>query len=100
VKKYYKPKTSKKKTSKKQSKQQVPLKKDGTERKRREGRLLLDDALAGDHAGWSEARIMAYSKIDTNPNAYYYRFNKPGEAQKNGNWTKEERVYDLILFEF
>jgi hypothetical protein len=53
--------------------------------------LTLDNALTSDKADWSEARIMAYSKIDTNPNSYYYRFNKPGEAQKNGNWSKEER---------
>jgi hypothetical protein len=27
---------------------------------------------------------------DKNPNAYYYRFNDPGEAQRNGPWTKQE----------
>jgi hypothetical protein len=28
--------------------------------------------------------------LDKNPNAYYYRFNDPGEKQRNGAWTKEE----------
>lgn len=41
--------------------------------------------------GWSQARIRAYNSIHTNPNAYYYRFNAPGEEQKQGPWTKEER---------
>jgi hypothetical protein len=27
---------------------------------------------------------------DRNPNAYYYRFNEPGEKQRNGKWTKQE----------
>ncbi|KAL9658489.1 hypothetical protein ABK040_006029 [Willaertia magna] len=56
-------------------------------------RLLLNDAL-GDvqtKEGWSKARIEAYAKIKTNPNAYYYRFNEPGEQQKNGKWTRDEK---------
>jgi hypothetical protein len=44
---------------------------------------------------WSDARRNAYSKIDTAPNAYYYRFNKPGEAQKNGKWSDEEKALFL-----
>jgi hypothetical protein len=65
------------------------------------GRLRLDDALeqlqnsTGNlekaMEGWSIARIRAYRLIDVNPNAYYYRFNAPGERQRNGPWTKEER---------
>jgi len=60
-------------------------------------RLRLDDALkqlqeGGNDPdkvfeGWSEARIKAYKQIDTNPNSYYYRFNAPGECQRNGPWT-------------
>lgn len=38
-------------------------------------------------AGWSEARKQAFKLIDTNPNAYYYRFNAPGEPQRNGAFT-------------
>lgn len=55
-------------------------------------RLKLDDALANaaDMEGWSEARIKAYRGMAKNPNAYYYRFNAPGESQKNGPWSKEE----------
>ncbi|KAJ3129821.1 hypothetical protein HK098_008055 [Nowakowskiella sp. JEL0407] len=41
--------------------------------------------------GWSAARIKAYSQISKNPNSYYYRFNAPGEAQRNGSWTEEEK---------
>lgn len=37
--------------------------------------------------GWSEARITAWKLRETEPNAYYYRFNEPGEAQKTGAWT-------------
>eukprot|EP00124_Ichthyophonus_hoferi_P005474 Ihof_evm1s803 gene=Ihof_evmTU1s803 len=44
---------------------------------------------------WSPARQQAYKLINENPNAYYYRFNAPGDEQKNGAWTKEE----AILFE-
>jgi len=62
-------------------------------------RLRLDDALnqlkSDDplkaFEGWSEARIKAYKMIDANPNTYYYRFNAPGEKQRNGAWTPEER---------
>lgn len=55
-------------------------------------RLKLDDALANseDMEGWSEARIRAYQGMKKSPNAYFYRFNAPGETQKNGPWTKEE----------
>jgi len=54
-------------------------------------KLRLDDAIAqGSFEGWSPARIKAYQQKDTNPNAYYYRFNDPGEEQRNGPWTKEE----------
>ncbi|ORX57097.1 hypothetical protein BCR36DRAFT_395252 [Piromyces finnis] len=62
-------------------------------------RLRLDDALnqlkSDDpmkaFEGWSEARIKAYKMIEANPNTYYYRFNAPGEKQRNGAWTPEER---------
>lgn len=66
----------------------------------RYSRLRLDDALqqlekADDPEkvfdGWSEARIRAYRQIKTKPNSYYYRFNAPGEKQRNGVWTPEER---------
>jgi len=40
--------------------------------------------------GWSEARIAAYLGRHENPNAYYYRFNAPGEPQSTGGWTVEE----------
>lgn len=68
-------------------------------RNRAVGRLALDDALrqiatkSGEEAfeGWSEARIRAYQMIDKNPNSYYYRFNAPGEEQRKGPWTEEER---------
>eukprot|EP01135_Chromosphaera_perkinsii_P004303 Nk52_evm15s276 gene=Nk52_evmTU15s276 len=62
-------------------------------------RLRLKDALAQLKAGkdigeamegWSPARIRAYKLIDTNPNAYYYRFNAPGEDQANGGWSEYE----------
>jgi hypothetical protein len=55
-------------------------------------KLRLDDALkqADTMEGWSEARKRVYAKREENPNAYYYRFNDPGEPQKNGRWTDGE----------
>ncbi|KAM3588491.1 hypothetical protein VKS41_000935 [Umbelopsis sp. WA50703] len=65
------------------------------------GRLGLDDALKQfqEHQidpekafeGWSQARIRAYQMIDQNPNSYYYRFNAPGEVQRKGQWTEDEK---------
>ncbi|KAF7721930.1 hypothetical protein EC973_003918 [Apophysomyces ossiformis] len=65
------------------------------------GRLGLDEALqqVQKHQidpekafeGWSQARIRAYQMIDQNPNSYYYRFNAPGEVQRKGQWTEEEK---------
>lgn len=55
-------------------------------------KLKLDDAIAqGSMEGWSTARIRAWNLRHENPNAYYYRFNHPGEVQRNGKWTEEER---------
>ncbi|KAI8377647.1 uncharacterized protein BYT42DRAFT_614312 [Radiomyces spectabilis] len=64
-------------------------------------KLALDDALkqAQEHhvdpekafEGWSQARIRAYQMIDENPNSYYYRFNAPGEEQRKGQWTEDEK---------
>ena len=55
-------------------------------------RLKLDDALTDttDMGGWSDARIRAYQSLKTNPNTYFYRFNAPGEMQRNGVWSKDE----------
>ena len=54
-------------------------------------RMLLTDALAqGNTKGWSDARIRAYQQRERNPNAYYYRFNDPGEQQATGSWKEEE----------
>jgi len=40
--------------------------------------------------GWSDIRKQAFKQIDTNPNSYYYRFNRPGEDCANGPWSAEE----------
>ncbi|KAI8384927.1 uncharacterized protein BYT42DRAFT_564109 [Radiomyces spectabilis] len=63
---------------------------------RMNGRLALDDALKqaeekSNFEGWSQARIRAYQMIDQNPNSYYYRFNAPGEEQRKGQWSEEEK---------
>merc|ERR1712129_290804 len=60
--------------------------------KKRCGRLLLNDALKniGNFEGWSDARIKAFKNRKKSPNGYFYRFNVPGQPQKNGDWTKEE----------
>jgi len=56
------------------------------------GRLLLDDALKDteNFEGWSEARVKAWKNKEVNPNAYYYRFNDPGEEQQNGRIREDE----------
>ncbi|KAL9549278.1 hypothetical protein MBANPS3_005272 [Mucor bainieri] len=41
--------------------------------------------------GWSEARIRSFKMIEKNPNSYYYRFNEPGEEQRRGPWTEDEK---------
>jgi len=54
---------------------------------------MLDDALKNkdvNMTGWSDARKKCFKAIKENPNRYYYRFNKPGEAQGNGSWSEEE----------
>ncbi|ORY91285.1 hypothetical protein BCR43DRAFT_498828 [Syncephalastrum racemosum] len=77
---------------------QRSLKRDRKKRTRRPGRLALDDALkqmqtqpGSAFEGWSEARIRAYQMIEQNPNSYYYRFNAPGEEQRKGPWSDQER---------
>lgn len=62
---------------------------DGTKRC---GRLLLNDALKNpqDQSNWSEARKKAWKNRKTSQNAYFYRFNVPGQPQKNGKWSKAE----------
>ena len=42
--------------------------------------------------GWSEARVKAYMNRENNPNAYYYRFNDPGEQQRKGKFNAEEKA--------
>jgi len=59
-------------------------------------KLPLDQALSQTNMeDWSEARKRAYTQIDNNPNMYYYRFNAPGEKQKNGGWSHEEKTLFL-----
>jgi hypothetical protein len=35
--------------------------------------------------------IKGSNRTSKNPNAYYYRFNDPGQPQRNGPWTAEEK---------
>jgi len=67
----------------------------GTRKKKKKitiPKLKLDDAIAQGHTeGWSGARMRAWKLRDENPNAYYYRFNEPGETQRNGKWTEAEK---------
>jgi hypothetical protein len=67
----------------------------GTRKKKKKitiPKLKLDDAIAQGHTeGWSGARMRAWKLRDENPNAYYYRFNDPGETQRNGKWTEAEK---------
>jgi hypothetical protein len=38
--------------------------------------------------GWSNARVQAFMQRKENPNAYYYRFNAPGEVQSTGTYVR------------
>merc|ERR1719320_1839006 len=71
---------------------------DGSKRVKR---ILLDDALKNkaNMSEWSKARRKAYKAIEKNPNAYHYRFNKPGETQAKGAWTADEhkRFMEVLL---
>merc|ERR1719285_1113270 len=72
---------------------------DGSKRVKR---ILLDEALKNKDTNmddWREARKKAYKAIKQNPNAYHYRFNKPGDAQAKGGWTKDEhkRFMEVLL---
>jgi len=72
---------------------------DGSKRVKR---ILLDEALKNKETNmsdWSEARKKAYKAIKQNPNTYHYRFNKPGEAQGKGPWTRDEhkRFMEMLL---
>ena len=40
---------------------------------------------------WSEARKTSYLQGERRPNAYYYRHLPPGEKQRNGAWSPEEK---------
>lgn len=42
-------------------------------------------------AQWSEARKTSYIQGEERPNAYFYRHLPPGEVQRNGAWTPEEK---------
>jgi len=67
---------------------------------KRAERILLDDALKTkdtNMTGWSVARKKAYKVIEKNPNAYHYRFNKPGEPSGSGAWTKKEHKQFMKL---
>ena len=40
--------------------------------------------------GLSDARKKAWRNRKTNPEAFFYRFNAPGQAAKKGKWREEE----------
>lgn len=82
----------KKKKAKRAQKRKGIAKNTNLDGSKRCGRLLLNDALKNpqDQTGWSDARKKAWKNRKTSQNAYFYRFNVPGQPQKNGKWTKAE----------
>jgi hypothetical protein len=40
---------------------------------------------------WSEAHRVSYTQRIQNPNSYLYRNNPPGEKQRSGAWSEDER---------
>jgi hypothetical protein len=42
-------------------------------------------------AQWSSARKTSYYQAKDHPNSYFYRHLPPGEVQRNGAWTAEEK---------
>ena len=55
-----------------------------------------DSAVENVMLGWSDARVKAWNGRVKNENAYYYRFNAPGEAQGNKGWSPKVGLYKLI----
>jgi len=43
-----------------------------------------------DDTNWSTAKKHAFKLIESNPNSYFYRFNKPDEEAKRGEWSDQE----------
>jgi len=89
-KKYKKTTKSEKDEAELKAKKESGYNLDGSKRAKR---ILLNDALKTKDTsmeGWSEARKKAYKSIKVNPNSYHYRFNKPGELQRNGAWSQSE----------
>jgi len=81
----------KKKAKRAQKRKGIP-KNTNLDGSKRCGRLLLNEALKNpqDQSKWSDARKKAWKNRKTAQNAYFYRFNVPGQPQKNGKWTKSE----------
>ena len=54
----------------------------------------IDDAMERINEGFldglSDARKKAWRNRRTNPEAFFYRFNAPGQAAKKGKWREEE----------
>uniref|UniRef100_A0A7S2ZN52 Myb-like domain-containing protein n=1 Tax=Rhodosorus marinus TaxID=101924 RepID=A0A7S2ZN52_9RHOD len=57
----------------------------------------LDDERQQEIDSWPEARRKAWERRSLNLNSYSYRYTDPGEAQRQGPWTDEERELFLKL---
>lgn len=63
------------------------------------GYRLLDVFNINTHIEWSEVKNKAWKQRKRNPNAFYYRFNEPGEENKVGPWSEEEKKLFFIRLE-
>ncbi|KAJ8900962.1 hypothetical protein NDN08_000259 [Rhodosorus marinus] len=57
----------------------------------------LDDEGQQEIDSWPEARRKAWERRSFNLNSYSYRYTDPGETQRQGPWTDEERELFLKL---
>jgi hypothetical protein len=55
---------------------------------------LAREKLKLSQRGWSDARVLAATKLRANPNSFFYRHVEPGQQQAHGEWTEGE----LALF--
>ena len=44
-----------------------------------------------DFDSWKENKKQTWLQIDTNPNAFFYRYVLPGETKKSGGWSESEK---------
>ena len=48
---------------------------------------------------WNDLKKQAWNQLDTNPNAFLYRYTLPGEEKKNGPWSDDEKQHFIKVLQ-